>query len=322
VVDARGAGALEFTGAGADGILDVYLDGYPPAVAAQLPSPQGTGRNAVGDLRLSGELRPLPGCTSVTFELQEGPVVHRFQVPGPAGAPDLRARIDSVPRPGRRAGGEPAGVYADARERLQAGRAVHFEVENLDDRLALRLDGREVLSLEIAALSQQDAGVRIEIEGQGAELSGLELARDVYYADGRGGGPWNIPDGHFFMLGDNTQDSSDSRDWMRASLAWRADDGRQVQASGNYRPASRSGPIPGDTNPVRSTHPESGASTWLRDEWGEGHHFDSAREVTLPGDVALAAAPFVPRELITGRALASLWPLRVGLGVWRPKWIR
>ena len=42
----------------------------------------------------------------------------------------------------------------------------------------------------------------------------------------------------------------------------------------------------------------------------------------LPPDEAAHPAPFVPRELIAGRAIASLWPIAPGLGVWRPKWVR
>jgi hypothetical protein len=121
------------------------------------------------------------------------------------------------------------------------------------------------------------------------------------------------------MLGDNTQDSSDSRDWSRVGISWSDGERGAGEASGNARPERMSGPVLGDTNPVRVHAGSSSGLTFLRDEWGESHVFRSASEL---GAQLLEPAPFVPRELITGRALASLWPVSPRLGVWRPKWIR
>ena len=311
---ARGAGALRYVAQGEGPIRDVYADGYPPAVAARLAVPPRTGANAVGDLRLSAEVVALPGCESVAFELEEGALLHRFVLPGPAAVADARPRLESVPRPGRRAGGEPRSATADAAWRLPAGRALRVTAQNLDDRLTLALDGEVVLELEVEPVAWQDSGLRVEVEGEGARLADLEVARDVYYTQGTDPGPWRIPEGRYFMLGDNTQDSSDSRDWARVTVAW---DGEQ--ASGNARPERMDGPVLGDTNPVRVRAGASAGLTFLRDEWGEGHVFPTAAE---QGPQQLAPDPFVPRELITGRALASLWPISPGLGVWRPKWIR
>ena len=58
----------------------------------------------------------------------------------------------------------------------------------------------------------QSAGVSIEVRGEGARFDDLMVYRDIYYlSEGR----WDvsIPEGHYYMLGDNTQDSSDSREW-------------------------------------------------------------------------------------------------------------
>jgi len=62
--------------------------------------------------------------------------------------------------------------------------------------------------------------VRLEVRGEGADLSDLQVWRDVYYEPGRFGGPWTIPADSYFMLGDNTQDSSDSRDWELGTIVW------------------------------------------------------------------------------------------------------
>jgi signal peptidase I len=316
---ARGAGAVRYVGHGGGPIRDLYVDGYPAAVAQRLPVPPRSGANAVGDLRLELTVAALPGCEGVTVEIEEGGLLHRFLLPGPAAGADARPRLESVPRPGRRAGGEPRSVAAGAPWRLPAGEAVELRAQNLDDRLTLAVDGETVLELDVEPIAWQESGVRVELEGQGADLSGLALARDVYYTLGTHSGPWRIPAGQYFMLGDNTQDSSDSRDWSRVGLSWSADDRGTRAASGNARPERMDGPVLGDTNPVRVRSGSSSGLTFLRDEWGEAHVFQSASELGAP---LLEPAPFVPRELITGRALASLWPISPGLGVWRPKWIR
>ncbi|HVS18996.1 MAG TPA: S26 family signal peptidase, partial [Planctomycetota bacterium] len=185
---------------------------------------------------------------------------------------------------------------------------------NLDDRLTLELDGEVLVELDVEPVAWQESGLCLEVEGEGARLAGLEVARDVYYTSGAHPGPWRIPQDSYFMLGDNTQDSSDSRDWTRVTLVW---DGEQ--ASGNARPERMDGPVLGDTNPVRVRAGSSAGLTFLRDEWGELHILRSVAEDGAP---RFEEQPFVARELITGRALASLWPISPALGVWRPVWIR
>jgi signal peptidase I len=317
-VRARGDGALRYIAHGGGPILDTYVDGYPPEVAERLPVPPRSGSNAVGDLRLAGSITALEGCSALSIEIEEGVLLHRFVLPGPAAGEDARPRLESVPRPGRQAGGEPRSAVAASAWRLPAGKSVEVCAQNLDDRLSLALDGEVVLELDVESVAWQESGLRLEVEGQGADLAGLQIARDVYYTAGAHAGPWRIPDGRYFMLGDNTQDSSDSRDWSRVHLSWRVGDTLR-EVSGNARPERMSGPVLGDTNPVRVRAGTSAGLTFLRDEWGEDHVLATASEVGAP---SLESEPFVPRELITGRALLSLWPVSPGLGVWRPVWIR
>lgn len=317
-VRARGPGALRFVGHGGGPISDLYVDGYPPQVAERLGIPPRTGANAVGDLRLSCSITALEGCAALAIEIEEGALLHRFVLPGPAADAAARTRVESVPRPGRQSGGVPRSAVADSPWRLPAGTSVDVRAQNLDDRLSLSVDGEVVLELEVEPVAWQESGVRVEVEGEGADLAGLELSRDLYYTAGSYSGPWRIPDGHYFMLGDNTQDSSDSRDWSRVKLTWREGDGLR-EVSGNARPERMGGPVLGDTNPVRVRAGSSAGLTFVRDEWGELHALATAAEVGAPD---LEGEPFVPRELITGRAFLSLWPISPGLGVWRPKWIR
>ena len=58
-------------------------------------------------------------------------------------------------------------------------------------------------------------------------------------------------------------------------------------------------------------------SGMVEDEFGELHWFAGDRAA----DHGAESAPFVPRSLITGRALLVFWPIRPSLGIRGPRWI-
>ena len=61
----------------------------------------------------------------------------------------------------------------------------------------------------------------------------------------------------------------------------------------------------------------NGPLTYLVDEWGERHWYardEVERRSPQP-------APFVPRKMIQGKALAVFWPLDPRRGIWRFKWV-
>jgi signal peptidase I len=292
---ARGSGRATFRG-GREPLRDDYFDGYPPALLEWLPAhARESGENEVGDLRLTGTITALPGLVSFTVELREGGRRYRFVLPGPAAPGEAELAIEA----GEHA--VPGAAPARVAGRLPAGRALAFALENLDDVLTLELDGRRLV-LPIRAAHDQFASVALELEGEGADLAELELYRDVYYLS-EGADPITVPAGHYFMLGDNTQDSSDSREWRFA-----------VHEVGGER---LRGAFQAGENPRTVAGPE-GPLLRLVDEWGERHWFplDSATRR------APEAAPFVPRALLTGRALAVFWPQDPRRGIWRLKWVK
>jgi signal peptidase I len=307
---ARGSGTAAFRG-GRESIVDAYFDGYPPRVVPWLPPhPRASGENAVGDLRVTGTVRARAGLERFTLVLREGGRRYRFHLPGPAAAEGARARIDasSSALPNRRDEAPPAEVPW----RLPAGRAVRFAAQNLDDRLTLELDGEERLTLAIEPALDSFATIALELEGEGADLDELAVLRDIYYTspDGR---PVSIPAGHYYMLGDNTQDSSDSREWRFAVLDATAEVGRD----GDPRPLR--GAWQDRENPRLVAHGgEGGPLTRLVDEWGEPHWFPPGTLARLPPE----DAPCVPRELFQGRALAVFWPQEPRRGIWRLKWVK
>jgi signal peptidase I len=304
-ITARGSGTASFRG-GREPILDGYFDGYPPALAEWFPPhPRDSAQNPVGDLRVEGKVRALHGLERFQIVLREGRRAYRFEFPGPAAPESARARIDAGPS---------ALVTNDERpevltRRLPAEREVHFAAQNLDDELRLSLDGEDVLVLQIEPAQEQVASITLELEGEGAELSDLTVYRDVFYT-ARSPEPIAIPDGCYYMLGDNTQDSSDSREWTFVTYEVRGADGTPTRLRGNWRERE---------NPRSVAYGEPGGPlTYLVDEWGE-RHWLRREDVQRPRATELA--PFVPRALIQGKALAVFWPWQPSRGIWRLKWV-
>jgi signal peptidase I len=306
-IRARGDGAARFHEK-AGPILDGYTDGYPlalvPKIAARDPR---VGQNPVGDLRLEGELTLLAGTTNLVIELAEGQRVYEFTLPGPAAgsdaAPSIRAR-DTVAQAETSAHG--------AALRLAAGATHTFAVENLDDRLALFLDGEELAALEIAPTAAQASTFTLTVAGEGAELAALEVLRDIYYLvpDRRANWSVTIPEGHYVMLGDNTQDSADGRLWKAKTYTFGAREEPTV-AHGNYREENE--------NPSFGALADGTPAIRFRDHYGERHWFarTAVLQESLPGN-----EPLVGRELILGRVLAVFWPIQPFQGLWRVGWTR
>ena len=121
---------------------------------------------------------------------------------------------------------------------LQPGRQTEFSFENLDHRVSLSIAGQEVLATtpdqyapDIADLRTHPASptapVLISAREIQATLSHVIVNRDVFYisdvprgsrpldmaAWGTTGNPVLLRDGEYFMLGDNSAQSKDSRLW-------------------------------------------------------------------------------------------------------------
>lgn len=313
-LDARGPGRARFAGQGEGPITDGLLDGYPQSVRERIGERGGPGINPVGDVRVEGRVRALAGSQALAIELTEGERRYRLELPGPAAAPDAVPQV-SILSGRSTADGEPQQVRGEP-WRLPAGRWVRFSAQNLDDELALEFEGGTELRLAILPAGDASATVELVQAGEGVDLRDLQVLRDIYYTASRTGeAEWQIPDGHYFMLGDNTQDSSDSREWTLVDVRW-SDDGVEQSALGNLRPVQAP-----DANP-RTHRSADGARTWVRDEWGETHTFPAEAELTSANGRARSAQPFVQRELITGRAVLVFWPIAPRLGLWRLRWVR
>ncbi len=304
-IQARGGGRARWRPA--DGpVRDDYLDGYPEALLGLLPPRHaGSGDNFVGDVRVDGRLVADAGTRWVTIELQEGDDRHLLRLPGPAAEEGARAEVLTL---GPAAGdGEGKRRRAAGPFRLEAGRSVSFGAQNMDDLLELEVDGRVLIAVEVGPARDQRATVALEVEGGNVDFDDLLVYRDIFYTPGRVP-VIQVPADHYFMLGDNTQDSSDGREWSFVRYATRDEAGSEVVLRGNRRLGENPLFVPG--------HP-AGSLTRFRDEWGEVHWFlsETAEQLT-PEEAA-----FVPREMIQGHALAVFWPFSPSLGLYRLKWV-
>ncbi|MCC7015489.1 MAG: signal peptidase I [Planctomycetes bacterium] len=318
-VDVAGPAALTFAAHGGGSILDTYAHGYPVGMQESMkkhPEPHRSNANTVGDLRVTGRVTAKPQLERCVIEISEGGRRYRFEIAGPASKEATHVRASWA----KREAFETLDISVEG-VRLAAGQAVEFTAQNLDDQLRLELDGQEIAAVEVPTSVDQTSAVRIELLGGGALLEELQVWRDIYYLEGTFSSEWVLPAGCYFMMGDNTQDSSDSREWRALRLKWQGSPAGDQPIAGNAREGSGDGRYRPDSNPIRQPT-ELGMTTFFRDVYGELHIFPKEAELPLAPPEQYANAPFVPRELITGRAVAVFWPLAWRYGTYRVKWIR
>ena len=104
---------------------------------------------------------------------------------------------------------------------LAAGATYRVEFALTDRRASLAVNGVEaVVPLDLAADPpgrSRRGGVSRPVQfgatGPGAVVRGLKLYRDVHYTDAATVSGWPMPAGEYFVLGDNSPNSHDSRGW-------------------------------------------------------------------------------------------------------------
>lgn len=146
----------------------------------------------------------------------------------------------------------------------------------------------------------------IGVRGGDVKLSKIKLEHDLQYS-ARGAGDWQIPEGCYFMLGDNTNASRDSREWR--GQVFRTKDGQEFVCDESSVRVDES------QAPKRAVT-DRGDNLEMYDSYGV--HRLVAKSDLVETNPPNVPQPFVKRDDLVGRAFFIFWPFPPK-GAWRPR---
>jgi hypothetical protein len=163
---------------------------------------------ARADSRLAFTAVPEPGAWTVARITSRGVPVTLSVPPSSGGAGESGALVlgteshDSDPPPG--AFGRQAAV----------GEPTRIQLCVADGEAWALVDGVEVARKEVPLDRRGDNRVEIGAEGGAVRFRDVVVARDVVYDAGGGPSAYDVPKDGFFFIGDNVEQSEDSRRWF------------------------------------------------------------------------------------------------------------
>jgi len=189
----------------------VHVDGRP--IADDMAYNVGLTRrlNFVRDFMVSTKLKTR-GAGTLSLDLHDGRQTVRVTIELPGGQVDATAD------------GEPLAATTlsePIRQRLQRG-PVLVELSNFDRQLLLAIDSQVVLRCPLGDETPPPAGTGtpFAVSSTGLEITETELTvyRDIYYCPQAVGAPpaaerVQLADDEYYLLGDNSPISVDSRSW-------------------------------------------------------------------------------------------------------------
>jgi signal peptidase I len=195
--------------------------------------------------KIAGKGQSLPGASParpswIGAEIREGDFTFQLRIPigsasetSPATLVRLATDTGSFPSPVRAP--HESGLQASKALAVPIGAAARIELEDLDDKIAARLDGEEILAIEYTSLppgaspqncpdppsESRDPGahyVYIIASNLQVEIESIQVYRDMYYISRAGQSMWwgpgiQLAEGQYFAMGDNAPSSSDGRYW-------------------------------------------------------------------------------------------------------------
>lgn len=247
-------------------------------------------RLAQGDLRLRCEAELAPGDAVLRVTSRGTLVEMVLPSVGSSDAPTLRvAGEPPVPL----ACGKPVGP-------------VTLELAVADGLARALVGGVEAGRLEIPLAGPDRHGAEIAAKGGVVRFRDLRLDQDQEWKGGAATSEWTVPEGAYFVLGDNTENSMDARSWRVTELRVRGREAPHrlepttLDESGNPRPNLRREGIHWRFTDVDGIERAVPISEVLRQTDG-------------------VPAPFVPADHLVGRAAMIFWPWGVGGSSFRPR---
>jgi len=165
-----------------------------------------------------------------------------------------------------------------------------ISLSNFDEQIEVEINQSQIFAfdyavpLQEAATSTYEAGVGLGTQHGKFQFADFQLFRDIYYISRKnfwaGSESWQVPPGHYFMLGDNSADSNDSCDWQKFQIVLH--NGLTIEGDQFHLPE----------------HQDEFYT--FRDNYGRYQQI--SKSIMRDGITSHISAPFVSRQQIMGKA--------------------